>query len=459
MTKQEKLKKYGFVYDVCAGFQFDLNTVLKPLADGFTEGHLCDHNCTLDYGNYDCPAAFTRNKNISPTGTISLENITVSLDRAKNGLVEMNHLFLKKYFDDYSANYGIPADIALEIKSVLQQDGLELNIFGGNPELHPHFLDIIPLAQKTGWKVTTTTTGKKFLYDSVFFQRFAACPPNLLACSADDYESVDELKRLLDMTLDDIKMFWQKANPLYGQRKKAYESIYLAKLTQNKKFCPTLFNVVVHPGNLPMIKEILYLLKAYFPETKINPYPAQASFEYSDINWQDSELSLLNNFIDYMIDNQISQAGKQISDYVPRLPYWLALKSAFITITDKKELNSFISGNNIWQCFRKPGSGRYLQASCAEIKIKSPLNPGCHPGCFWNDRTVTTAERQFWQLNPQDIAWYILADKPVMGQSAVHPCPGCIMPRLMFDGPTVELGLNPRLLPAYFKLRRNYFNF
>lgn len=433
--------------------------MLKPLTSGFTEGHYCDHNCTLDYGNYDCPAAFTHNKNISLASTISLHNITTSLERAKAGLIEMNHLFLEKYFDDYSTNYSIPSGIALEIKSILQQDNLEVNFFGGNPELHPHFLDIIPMAQKTGWKVTTTTTGKKFLHDSIFYQRFAAHPPNLLACSADDYENIDELKRLLDMTLDDLKMYWQKANPLYGQRKKAYESIYLAKLTQSQKFCPTLFNVVVHSGNLPMIQEMLGLLKSYFPETKINPYPAQASFEYSDLGWQDNELSLLHDFIDFMIDNQISPTGKQINNYVPRLPYWLALKSVFITITDQKKLNSFISGNNIWRCFRHPGSGRYLQVSCAEIKTKSSSDPGGHPGCFWNNRTVTNTEKQLWQLKPKDIAKYLLIDKSIMGQSTVHSCPGCIMPRLMFDGPTVELGLNPRLLPAYFKLRQNYFNF
>jgi len=459
MTNLDKLKKYGFVYDVCAGFQFDLNTVLKPLGDNFTEGHYCDHNCTLDCGNYDCPAAFTHNKNIDPKSTISLKNVVTSLKVAKAGLVDMNHIFLNKYFDNYSKSFNLPVDIAAEVKNTLRQDNLEVNLFGGNPELHPDFLDIIPIAQKIGWRVTTTTTGKKFLHDDVFYHRFVASPPNLLACSADDYESIDELKRLLDMSLSDIKMYWQKANPLHGQRKKAYESIYLAKLTQSQKFCPTLFNIVVHPGNLPVIKDILRLLKSAFPETKVNPFPAQASFEYSTLDWSGKDLDLLHDFIDFMIENMISQADKQINDYVPRLPYWLALKSAFVTIVGQKELAASISGNNIWRCFRTPGSGRYLQASCSEIRKTSSFQPGGHPGCFWNNKTVTDKDKQLWQLSPKDISQYLLIDKPVIGQSAQHQCPGCIMPRLMFDGPTVELGLNPDLLPAYFKLRQYYFNF
>ena len=63
------------------------------------------------------------------------------------------------------------------------------------------------------------------------------------------------------MDLGDLKKYWQKANPLYGQRKKAYESVYLAKLTHNRAFCPLLFNVVVHPGNLRVVKDVLSFSK------------------------------------------------------------------------------------------------------------------------------------------------------------------------------------------------------
>ena len=57
------------------------------------------------------------------------------------------------------------------------------------------------------------------------------------------------------------------------------------------------------------------------------------------------------------------------------------------------------------------------------------------------------------------VAQHILVDKPALARRAALPCPGCIMPRLMFDGVAIELGLEPRLLPAYFALRNQYFHF
>ena len=454
MTKQEKIKKYGFVYDVCSGFQFDLNTVLKPVANEFCEGDYCDHNCTYDCGNYDCPAAFTHNKNIDLKSVMSLANVTEALKRAKAGLTEMNRVFLTKYFDNYAVQYNIDSETASDVKKTLEMAKLEVNLFGGNPELHPNFLDIIPMAKKMGWKTTTTTTGKKFLYDDEFLERFSASPPDLIACSADDFGGIEELKKILDMPLADIKMFWQKANPLYGQRKKAYESVYLAKLTQNQKFCPMMFNVVVHPGNLQVIKDILDLLRLHFTNAKINPYPAQASFGYSIVDWEESDLPTVEEFIDYMINNQI--AG--VENYVSRLPYWLALKSVFLTVENKQEIISLISGNNIWQCFRNSGAGRYLQAGKRENMDSKKFIPGGHPGCFWNNKTVTDS-RQIWNLNAEEIADYLLTKKPIMGQKASYPCHGCIMPRLMFDGISIELGLNPKLLPKYLNLRKKYFGF
>ena len=358
----QQLRQLGYVYEVCAGFQFDLNTVLKPLLDGYIEGHLCDHNCTQAVGNYDCPAAFTHNKNILRNSTLSLEQIAVALERAQAGLLEMNHRFLQTCFDDYAEEYRIPGEVAAEIKSTLAGDKVEVNLFGGNPELHPHFLDIIPLARQAGWKITATTTGKKFLHDHEFYERITACPPDLLACSADDFESVDELKRLLDMDLAEIKKYWQKANPLYGQRKKAYESVYLAKLTDSQDFCPLLFNIVVHPGNLHVIEEILSLLNGHFPKAKLNPYPVQASFEYAEVDWEEEDLPRLEAFVDVMIERQVAQAGRPHGDYVPRLPYWLALKSAFQTAANPQEARALLSGNGLWRCYSRRG-GRPLSAS------------------------------------------------------------------------------------------------
>jgi hypothetical protein len=455
----QQLRQLGYVYDVYAGLQFDLNTVLKPFADGYTEGHLCDHNCTQDVGNYDCPAAFTHNKNVMRSSMISLEQISTALATAHAGLEEMNHRFLQTHFDEYAAAYRLPGDIADAVKTTLAAGRVEVNLFGGNPELHPAFLDIIPLARQLGWKITATTTGKKFLHDSAFYERFVACPPDLLACSADDFESVDELKRLLDMDLNDLKKYWQKANPLYGQRKKAYESVYVAKLTHSQAFCPLLFNIVVHPGNLHIIGEILALLKAHFPTALVNPYPAQASFEYATVDWDEDDVPLLEAFVDAMIERQVAQADAPSNDYVPRLPYWLALKSVFETAATRQEIKSLISGNDIWQCYRQAGAGRYLQASCASITRDIEFGVGGHPGCFWNEKTVTNGAQQLWRMDAGAVAQHVLIDKPALAQRAARPCPGCIMPRLMFDGPAIELGLAPYLLPAYFALRNQYLHF
>jgi organic radical activating enzyme len=434
-------------------------SVLLPQLDGFVEGHFCDHNCTRDVGNYDCPAAFTRNKNIIRGTTMSLEQLSMALEKAKAGLVEANNRFLEQSFDDYAQEYHVPHEVAAEIKTSLAQGEVEVNLFGGNPELHPHFLDILPVARRMGWKVTATTTGKKFLHDGEFYQRFVACPPDLLACSADDFESVDELKRLIDMDLADLKKYWQKANPLYGQRKKAYESVYLAKLTHSRDFCPLLFNIVVHPGNLRSIGEILSLLKTHFPKALVNPYPAQASFEYSDVDWEEGDVPILEEFVDLMIERQIAQADGPATDYVPRLPYWLALKSVFLTATSRREIRSLLSGNGIWRCYSRAGSGRYLQASCASKTQATTFSVGGHPGCFWNHETVTNGGQQLWDMDADAIARHILIDKPVLAKRTGRPCPGCIMPRLMFDGVAIELGLDSRLLPAYLDLRNRYFHF
>lgn len=63
-------------------------------------------------------------------------------------------------------------------------------------------------------------------------------------------------------------------------------------------------------------------------------------------------------------------------------------------------------------------------------------------------------------MNAKDISHHILREKTESEvKNKDNPCPGCIMPRLMFDGISTELGLNEKLLPAYFKLRKEYFGF
>jgi len=455
-----QLKNLGFVYDVQAGFQFDLNTVLKKTPRGFEEGHLCDHNCCLDCGNYACPAAFSKNKGADPKSLLSLTEIMGCLEKAKAGMELMNQLYLENYFDEYARKFKIPPKIALDIKEILKTGGVELNMFGGNPELHPDFLEIIKKAHQVGWRVTTTTTGKKFMHDQEFTEGFLNHPPDLLAISADDYESMAELNQILAMDAPTIKQYWQKANPLYGQRKKAYESMYVAKLAQqDKRFPKILFNMVVHPGNLDSIQQMLAVFRQTYPNMIVNPYPAQSSFNNEADVWQAEHLPKLEKFVDQMIEAQLEQAELKQKSYVPRLPYWLALKSIFLSLKDKKQIAKYLSGNFTWQCFRTGGAGRYLQASSSDVIPTQSSRVGGHAGCFWNRRTVTLADQHLWQMSAQQVANYLLEQKPHLPAESDRPCSGCIMPRLMFDGPAIELGLAPELVSAYLKLRLKYLKF
>ena len=450
---RQKLSEYGFVYKVSAGLQIDLNTVIKKTPQGFVEQHLCDHNCSLDCGNYQCPAAFTENKGVDSKSLMSLGEVKKSLKVALAGLKLANKMLLEKKLSKYCTDFKIPKLVQKEIKETLKNGGYELNLFGGNPELHPNFLEIVKIAQEMGWVVTATTTGKKFMYDDNFIQGFLQNPPDLLAMSADDYEDINELNELLKMDAEDLKKYWQKANPLYGQRKKAFESLYVAKISQSlKSFPKILFNIVIHPGNLPHIFDFISALRQHFPDIIINPYPAQSSFCYESPVWQTKHLLPLEKVVDYMIQNQTNSREK---NFVPRLHYWLALKSVFLTKMSDENRTKFLSGWGIWSCYRS----RYLQAGSSETVKKESFRVGGHPGCFWNRQTVTEVSKQLWNMNKTQVANYLINSKTTLPKVAPKPCPGCIMPRLMFDGISTELGLSSKLIPAYLKLRKEYYGF
>jgi len=453
---KSQLLEQGYIYKVCSGLQFDLNTVIKKTKRGYEEGHFCDHNCGLDCGNYQCPAAFTENKGVDISSTMKFEEVLKALEVALKGLELANIEFLKRGLADHARNFNIPKTVQSEIEATLKNGGFELNLFGGNPELHPNFVEIIKSAKNMGWTVTTTTTGKKFMYDADFTERFLENPPNLLAMSADDYVNTDELEELMAMSTDDLKKYWQKANPLYGQRKKAYESLYVAKLAKSiNKFPKLLFNIVIHPGNLPYIFDFVDILSRNFPKTLINPYPAQSSFCYQNPVWQPNHLPALERVVNFMIQKQ---EGANKSSFVPRVHYWLALKSIFLAETTDRERCSLLSGH-AWNCYKSATAGRYLQASSSETVRQKNFSAGGHPGCFWNRKTVTDASKQLWTIKTKDVATYLLEQKATLSKSTTNPCPGCIMPRLMFDGISTESGLSPILVPTYLKLRKEHHGF
>lgn len=460
MNFMDFLINSGYISKINSGLQFDLNTVLQKNENGYSEGYLCDHNCTSDYGCYSCPAAFSCNKNSETKSLMKIDDIKKGLKIAERGLKLMNEEFLEKIFPSYVKKFKIPGEAAKFLFETLSEGQSELNLFGGNPELHPKFTEIIKIAKMMGFRVTATTTGKKFLHDAQFLKKFKADPPHLLAISTDDFDSVSDLKTLLASSLTKHKAYWQKVNPLYGQRKKAYESLYIAKMSKSfREFCPLLFNMVIHPGNLNYINKLICVLHEEFPQVLINPYPAQSSFMGGGAVWETEHMIKLEKFVDFMIKKQLEQSktGKKI--FVPRLQYWLLLKSAFTDEKNKEKQTMILSGFGLWKCYGVSGAGRYFQAGSSIKREEKPFKVGGHPGCFWNNHCCTDVTKQLWTMTKEEVKNYLLTDKIKIGSKSKNPCRGCFMPRLMFDGITTELGMNERFLPAYLKLRKKYYGF
>ena len=112
----------------------------------------------------------------------------------------------------------------------MDRPGFEVNLFGGNPELHPEVADIIGELTASGHNVHFTTTGGSFMRSSQFLEQILEHPPSKLALSADDFDDESDIRALASMSLDELKAAWRKTPRLHGQRRKAHEAIYTAKL-------------------------------------------------------------------------------------------------------------------------------------------------------------------------------------------------------------------------------------
>jgi hypothetical protein len=197
----------------------------------------------------------------------------------------------------------------------------------------------------------------------------------------------------------------------------------------------------------------------------VNPYPAQSAFIHEAPSLQAEHVPMLRDLIDEMLAIQVAalRAGKKPSPLVPRLHYWLMLRAAFdVAGDDMQRAAHLIAGEGIWRCYQASAAGRYLQVGMGghQSLHPSPTDyPGGHLGCFWNNETVTESEQKAWQMQPTEVTRYIETQKQALGRTAPNACPGCAFPRLTYDLLATETGMAAKLLPAYFKRRKETLGF
>lgn len=484
MELSEQLLKFGMINQrVFAGIQIDIGRVAQNDPNGgIRDGQLCDHNCTTvaptraeggvgslvvlgpTGGNYICPSSSSLNRNMDPKAFAKAETIVKWVTTEVTGhRLARNELM--RNLKAYKAQFCI-SDEALNtiINGITAEEKtVEVNVFGGNPEMHPEAATIISRLRDQKLVVNFTTTGRRLMRDEKFFEAISKHPPNMFAFSIDDL-SAEDVQHLAQLSLEEIEEVWKnymRQNPNHGQRLKAIEGFYAAKKLQDKGIeAVTLFNMVIHPGNLNGFKELLAAVAHVFPKALCNPYNVQSSFEYgtknyAQISYTEEQLQSYEQLNDWLIEQTV--LGNP--NITKRLHFYLFMKAIFTRFQGQRDvLSSWISGHEGWKCYKNAGAGRYLQIGGSPNRWgRSKQEPGGHRGCFWNERTVT----QYQQINQDPFATvnYIMGDAKLMAARKTEKCPGCIMPRLMFDVLSTELGMNDHIIPAYLQLRKKYVGY
>ena len=448
---RDKLYSLGFIYPVSSGIQIDVNAVQ---AAGQTEASLCDHNCTAEVGGYDCPAAISKNRGLKASGLATEHAITAWISKAVAGIRSTQEEYAGGgRFANHCRDFKIPTDVATIIAAALESGKIEVNLFGGNPELHPRIVAIIRTLKAWGLRVNLTTTGGRFMRDAQFTQEIFADPPDVLALSADDLKP-GELKYLLGLDLNGLKSAWKKIPADHGQERKAVEAIHGARLFQDHHGPPLiLFNMVLSRTNIHHAREITDILEEALPRTIVNPYPNQEGFHHGYSFFTNDELRVFESLVDWAITRHV-EGGR----FVKRLHYWLLMKSVFETWRNEPQrIARAVAGYGIWRCYARTGAGRYVQIGRAPREHKSEQKqPGGRLGCFWNDETVTETVQV---ETAQQVSDFILGGNTRLSEHSLRQCPGCAMPRLLFDLPTLESGMDAELIPEFLRLRRQHAGF
>lgn len=465
------LADLGVVTPVLTAIQFDLNIAYRGRKKNgspaiYTEVHLCDHNCDDMHGEYDCPAAnlSETNKGARRDTLASKEYIVHAIDIAAQAMMNMvGSIHTRLSQSEYP-------------KAIIDLFGnkfaREVNLFGGNPEMHPEIFEILAELKGLNFKVNLTTTGGKF-FDPDFTRKLLDNPPAIIALSADDLPKfADEIRRLASMSADELRYAHRNIRTEYGQQKKALEAIHVANLSKDKgqypNFPSLIFNFVLHKGNVEFAQEMMITLGEIYPDCEINPYPAQSAFYGGEPVFNQQELKLFENIVDQMIDHHFLQLNQKLGFRLrPRLHYWLLLKATFLAYPSKWErIARLISGYELWQCFHDPIlSARYLQIggkpgqTVIPDQLENVPPPGGQPGCFWNSETVTTPIK-VWDSTPRDIVEYIESGMKELVKEAKYPCAGCGMPRLVFDEVSLFAGIpDETVKQQYAGLRHKYLGY
>jgi hypothetical protein len=465
-----RIRQFGMATNHFAGIQFDVNVVAQRIGAGLREAHLCDHNCTLlvngnpTGGQYDCPAATSLNSGLIAgslaRGPLILQGIAHILE----GLSYARKDFFENDFDLYVSNFNVIPAVAQGLRQLVNSASVEVALFGGSPEIHPDILMLIRELKDAGYPVHVTMTGRKMLKEPKFVEELLLYPPDLVGVSADDFDGPDQVAFLGSLNEAELVQAWRAIPHTHGQRQKAYEAMYLVKLAARygtRRFPRLLFNIAIHPGNLPYMDSLLKNLTRYAPGVMLNPFPVQTGFWHAPGRFSEQEVWRLEEFVDRTLSAHHDLVeGRAVSwAMVPRLHYWLLLKSVFETFRDDpRRIANTIGGDGLWTCYGAAGSGRYIQVSSSSRIRHQHSCAGGHLACFWND-TVTDEEGPLWERPNNATYEYVTRTRSLIAGTKDAPCPGCGFPRLVSDCISAETGMNVELRRVYLRLRRAHLGY
>ncbi len=489
----QHMANIGVMGDACGGVQIDIAVAYRQTPEGLVEGTTCDHDCTNNEGcgNYDCPAHYSApgNRGLKIT---SMAPADVMLDRITNavwGVRRAVERFLEVDYHGFCYTSEIRDEVVKGvIESRLRMGKVIVNVFGGEPLLYPHFLQLEGALMDRGYTLNVTTTGDKWL-DPKFAKAMEDIEPTVLALSLDDL-TIPELRRLSKLTPEQIKQEWKALrakNPKHGQALKALEAVYVFAYYKERGGYPKgkklLANAVVHKGNLSHIRDMFEVVAEVAPGIVFNPYAGQAAFDHDETTglrrrgeFGADEVQQFSDFVDW----SISESKRPDGVIVKRLPHWLLHRAALDVHEGKtREQSDAIAGWNSWRCHNHVGAGFFMQVGRSP-KVRIPnqpqvisiqglhgktgsngqVYPGGHLGCFWDPTTVTQDGQYHDQMEVMDYLHYGMKS---LAQKSADPCPGCRMPRLdSLHLVILEAGIptdDPTLKNRYLNLRREHAGF